>query len=313
MDVFIYFIIFVAAVALVENIGFGRGGSEDDIGYARRHAKLVASIVIGALLFWYQGANILFLTLGIIIFDSVARFYTKGEGVLYAIAAELYVFSSLYYASPYLIAQAALLGFVASMRFGKPYRVETGSEGEKEREVNRDIIQIIAGILVIFVIYYMQQANSYIDIIGFMVAGYVILGYVSRGYGRLSAGLKKLERDYAKFGEGAMWLGMGTLFAIAFLHNLMYIIAVMFAIYISDSLATIVGIKAGGRTLTYNRKKRLSGLLAYFIPLAIVMFYIVGAIGIIAAFIAAMIESIDTGMDDNITVSIFLTLMLILI
>jgi dolichol kinase len=267
-------------------------------------AAFVAMIVAG-----FFHINIIIFTIGAILFALLAHYYSSDKQYVLAAAAFLYVFvaySTLL--SPEIIAGAAVIGIISQLRFQK----SSGSKNNKEVEIRRDMFQILLGLIVIFIFYMFPKPYSALMITLAIIFGYIFAGIAaSATHGNKAFELlAKMEREDVILGAGAIWLAVGSLIVIAVLGNTSYIIPVITTIFIADSGATIIGISIKGPALPYNSKKTISGTLAYFI-IAALAFSLLGYIGILIAFIAAVAESLPVDIDDNLLVPIVLCALLI--
>jgi dolichol kinase len=119
--------------------------------------------------------------------------------------------------------------------------------------------------------------------------------------------VKRFERKNILFpGFGSACYAAGALIPLVFLTNFNQIAACILILAVGDGLSTLVGI--GGRhKLPYNKKKTLEGALAFFIG-ALPSVFFIGILGIPLAAVAAVVETIDLRMDDNLTVPIACTI-----
>ena len=124
--------------------------------------------------------------------------------------------------------------------------------------------------------------------------------------------VERFERKEVLFsGFGSACYAAGALIPIIFLTELDQIAACILILAIGDGVSTLVG-KKGRRKLPYNRSKTLEGTLAFFIgSLPSVLF--IGITGVPLAAIAAVVESLDFRIDDNLTVPIACTVFFMVI
>jgi dolichol kinase len=124
--------------------------------------------------------------------------------------------------------------------------------------------------------------------------------------------VQRFERKDILFsGFGSACYATGALIPLVFLSDVNQIAACILILAIGDGLSTLVG-KKGRRKLPHNQGKTLEGALAFFIGgLPSVLF--IGILGIPLAAIAAIIETIDFRIDDNLTVPIFCTVFFLVI
>jgi dolichol kinase len=272
-------------------------------------ARFAVMFVASAAVYAIEGGNVPFLAVGSILFYLVgilygtsAESYASAAGILYALAAAFYTL-------PALAVQPVLFGLLASV---KPARADI-PRSNLEREVKRDVFQISIGILPILAFYFIGMGYAPIILIILVMLGAIIASQTAskKGKGAIGRFLSGMEREYVHFGDGAMWLAIGALTAAAVLANSYYIALAMVAVFIGDAVATIAGIRLGGMKLPYNRKKRLSGLVANFVVVGIIGYFMVGPVlGFAVAAISAIIESIKLPIDDNFAVALAVAIVL---
>ncbi len=271
--------------------------------------KPAGALLLGMILFYMQGASILLLIPGIILFYFLGDFYGTRIGMYVSVVCIAFLLIASNYSPAWFVAQAAALGLLAGTGFRHTHK----HRNDVKRETNRDLLQIFFGILLIALFFSqkLQLAETValvFTVLGYLVANYVILS----GNDALSNILKGLERNHTALGEGAQMLAIGTLVVIATLHAAVYIILVFIALYIGDSIATIVGINLNGTKLSYNKNKSVLGTFAYFGSVALISYPLIGWLGLLVGFVAAAAESISTPVDDNLFVAMILVFLMLL-
>ncbi|MDE1825105.1 MAG: hypothetical protein KGH61_02850 [Candidatus Micrarchaeota archaeon] len=271
-------------------------------------AILAAFIVFGAALALYQSTNALLFVSIVILFDLITAKYGSREGLFFVVLGFAYFIVSLYSGiAVYLIAQAMLLGLApdAILKGLKAHKVSS-----KKTETSRDIVQIAFGILVIAMFHFLRPELSESVMITLILLGYLAVNYgIVRKETNLAKRLYALEREYTSLGEGATWLALGSLAAIGFVFHVKYMMIIFSAIFIADALATIIGIRAKGMKLPYNKKKSAAGTIAYFAVVAIIPYLLYGVIALPVAIIAAFVESLPLKLDDNLSVPVVLVVL----
>ncbi len=169
-------------------------------------------------------------------------------------------------------------------------------------ETNRDLFELLLGLIVIFVIIF--EPYRYIFIISLLVlAGYTFNGIIydyKKGIGEI---FHKLERRSNLYGFGSLTLAFGTLFMISFIRIPQYAAFFVLLLFFSDSAATIFGIKFGKTKIPYNHKKSIIGTIAFFL-VGCIGYIFIGYIAIPVSLALAIFESLPIRVDDNITISI---------
>ncbi len=181
----------------------------------------------------------------------------------------------------------------------------------KEREINRDYVQIGIGIIVLIFVLSLGLHNSAWLLTVAVLALYLLGNYFSNnGTNYLGNFLNSLERESTPLGIGAIWLAAGLLLAVGIVGNLEVLAIIIFILMVGDSLATIIGSSVRSPKLPYNRRKSVAGLLANFIPAAIFAFFLLGYAGIVFAAVGSVVESAARyPLDDNYMIPLVLAVM----
>ena len=264
---------------------------------------LVAAILAGASTAAYENASILAMFEGILIFNGIVTSYHSRQN--YAFYALAVFFIASFYPQFMLISQAVLLGFLSgSYLFLKPNKSMVGSF-----ETRRDLVQIVAGFILIVAYLTLPLQQVAIGIVCAIVLASAIGNYgVRNRKSVVSKTLYAFERENAMLGQGAMWLAMGILAAISLL-SASHMIAVFAAILIGDAVATLVG-TAYRIPIPYNKKKSVAGTAAYFISAALISFPFLGYFGILTSLVGAVVESAPRQIDDNFDTAIVLIVLI---
>jgi dolichol kinase len=303
-NVFVY-LGYVAVLALL----FFRFAFYENKKRARNLLLLISFVVIGAAIFAIQGVSqgsIVMLVLGILIFNGMLVSYGSRMSFLYLIVGAFYLYAvvMLVHVGYRVLAQAMLIGTLNEISMLKSFKERIGNSRLERR---RDVIQIIFGLLIIFAYYYFPAYVASYSIILTIVIGIALIDYAKVYHdAQISRLIYSLERRNTALGHGALWLAAGALVAISFL-NAPSIVIVFSAIFIADALATIVGVSVRTVKLPWNSHKSLGGTLVYFATVAIISYPIASVYAIPVAILAALVESIDWRIDDNIAVSFILT------
>ena len=223
--------------------------------------------------------------------------------------------------SIYLLSYAALFGFFGGVSL----------PGHKQgthlmpMEVKRNALQAAAGLLLIYSILFLRFSDLLLVIL--MLIGIALGSFALRNRKDcLSKVLYGLERSEARFGEGAIWLGLGALFAATIMPSPAFAAMAFSAIFIADAASTLVGLSLGRTRLPYNKKKSIEGTAAYFIITFVSSYLILraafpaypsifhgyssillAAVSLIYAFLAALVESLPSSIDDNFDVAVAMT------
>lgn len=109
-----------------------------------------------------------------------------------------------------------------------------------------------------------------------------------------------LERPRAPAGYGALTFFAGILISLCLIPQPGMALSAVFVLAVSDSAATFAG-TYGTHHLPYNRKKTIEGSCAFFIS-ALPVYFIGGPAALLMAALAAIIESLPIGLDDNLLI-----------
>ncbi|MHB1830441.1 MAG: diacylglycerol/polyprenol kinase family protein [Candidatus Micrarchaeaceae archaeon] len=275
----------------------------------KEQAFVAAGLAAGLLLFSVENPHpliIIALAIGILNFNGLLSGSDSKKRTIYVTLSLLYI-ALIHWVGFVLIAQAMLIGILSGITSIKEYK--NGIENKKV-EINRDFFHVAAGVLLMS-IFYFESISIAITLQILMILGGLFVISMTETFktNRLSGSLYRLERNGASLGHGALWLALGSLFAVSFL-NTAGILAVFSALFIGDPIATMIGIHKGKRKLPYNHRKSIAGTLAYFVVTAVVSSVFIGAYGIVVGLVGSIVESMKTRIDDNFSVSVVLTLLL---
>ncbi len=172
-------------------------------------------------------------------------------------------------------------------------------------ELRRKLFHFFFGLFLIFILIYSCRRNLIIFQSFVLIFGSIMIVLMQKGWKIPIAGWleETFERENVRFpGYGAFWYVVGALLLALFLGNTDEIAAAIVALAAGDSAATIFGIR-GRHPLPYNRHKTMEGSVAFFVfTLPACLF--VGWMGVELAALAAVVESLDTPVDDNLLIPI---------
>ncbi len=121
--------------------------------------------------------------------------------------------------------------------------------------------------------------------------------------------VSEFEREDVRFpGWGSACLATGVLILAAYMMQPAQIAAGLVVLGIGDGLSTLVG-RMGSHRLPWNRKKTLEGTGAFFAG-SLVAWVFVGPVSVPLAALAALGESLDLGVDDNLVIPMVCTIVL---
>ncbi len=169
-------------------------------------------------------------------------------------------------------------------------------------EVRRDIAHIILGSIFLFIIYeHFISFSVFLILIGILSAYFA---FVYSDKANIIRGM--FERNGVIFGSGALFMGAGALLLIGFVHGFDILFVGLFAVLVSDPIATIIGIKMKNNV----GNKSLYGSTAFFLSLLVPSVIFLGWVGIIFSAVVMLAERFSP-VDDNIFIPIIATLSLL--
>ncbi len=149
-----------------------------------------------------------------------------------------------------------MLGLLASINLGKNI---TGSDYRSNAviETRRDVLQFFLGVFLLLVFYFVSLQSAKLFTMLLLILGYVTVDLaLAHKNGATYRFIHSIERQGAILGEGAVMLGIGTLAAIAVLGSAIQVMIVLSALFLGDSIATMIGINLGGPKLPYNKNQQ---------------------------------------------------------
>lgn len=172
---------------------------------------------------------------------------------------------------------------------------------DRGRELRRDMIQILAGLVLLVILYYIGQNNSRVAISLVVIMLYMFGNYYSLFPDtRIGKTLAYFERPTTPLGMGAIWFAAGMMIAFGIVQSLPILVLIVFVTTIGDPLATLFGSTIKSPKLLYNRKKSLAGFMGMFVFSAIFGYALMGFMGVGLSFISAIVESLSLHpLDDN--------------
>ncbi len=192
----------------------------------------------------------------------------------------------------------------ALVYFGKSGNLENETKRDaKQVEVRRDIIQIAMGLVTIAIVAYIGAYVQYL----FWISMLIFLGIISTARypsNGISKAFMSIEKPYARYGNGGLLLISGSLLIAGFVRQPSYLLFFLSLILLADPIATIVGINIGGPKLPYQKKKSVSGTIAFFLFGCIIGYFLVGLYAIPLSLIIGIAESSSGVLDDNVLISV---------
>lgn len=236
------------------------------------------------------------------------RYYVFLSAILLDIAGLAYFDLSQYTHLLLAVSVAAIIAVAFSKRLKSGVienELKKGRHPNVER--NRDLFQLVAGILVLTMLYSFSREVSFFVILlaGF---GLLTLGNIAltTGSNRLRGFFYSMERPEVTLGIGPIMIAGGTLFAMALIQSQSLLVVIVFTVIIGDALASLVGIRYPLKMLPYNRRKSIGGLLAMAISSLVFAGLATGFSSwyiLLFPIVGSIVESVTVSpLDDNLTV-----------
>lgn len=282
---------------------------------------LLATIIIVALLYRIIGNpgasyySLLALDVCIAVISTILAVFYISKPYIFIGLVVLLVAAVLIYANNY----PSNTGFAGMFGIGticglfyREFVLSPKKEKKKRRdkdeirmERDRDIVQIVMGIAILGIAYFL---SSYLLIVSAILM-LILLGYTANNLlanlrlGSFYRRIRDLERKDVTFGLGATYLAAGTALLMGFTGNMHVFLFGIASLFFADPLATIIGISTRGASpLPYNRHKTIIGSFTFFIIAGIAGYYFLGVYGILMALVLAFIESLNLSIDDNVRI-----------
>lgn len=171
-------------------------------------------------------------------------------------------------------------------------------------EDERQVFHVFLGLSSIaLVLLFGVQAASYVVAL-ILLAGLLIVHLKLSGFslGPLEHLVERFERPGVTPGYGAMTIAAGTLAIMTLIARKEEVLASLVILGFGDAASTLVG-RRSKRRLPYSRRKTWGGSIAFFAA-CIPAVYFAGLPALAVAALAAVVESLESGVDDNLLIAI---------
>jgi dolichol kinase len=172
------------------------------------------------------------------------------------------------------------------------------------KEDERQIFHMFLGACAILLVeLFGVQSAAYA--VGAILIGGIMLVHLKlsrRSLGIFEKPLERFERPGVTPGYGAMTLAAGALAILTLIARKEHILASLFILGFGDAGSTIVGTRSR-RKLPYSRNKTFGGTAAFFL-FSLPAIYFAGLPAAIVAALAAVAESLESHIDDNLIISV---------
>lgn len=116
--------------------------------------------------------------------------------------------------------------------------------------------------------------------------------------------LQAFERREAFPAKGALNYVTGALLAVSFSPSFEFALATIALLAFGDGFSTIIGKHYGKTKLHWNGKKTWKGSIAFFVAGGVFAYAFIGSAAFAYSLALAFIESLDSGVDDNLLVPV---------
>jgi len=173
-------------------------------------------------------------------------------------------------------------------------------------EDERQIFHLLLGILCIAMVQLLGvEMSAYLASVALIIG--LVLVHIKLSYVHLGSGLEwlieRFERPGALAGYGALTYNAAVLAILTLLSSQPQILASLAILGIGDAASTIVG-RRSKRKLPYNARKTYGGTLAFFLFSAPFAVYFAGAPALLVCAAAALAESAESKIDDNLIIAV---------
>ncbi len=181
-------------------------------------------------------------------------------------------------------------------------------------ETERQILHFLVGLATIAMLFTMSRPFTAGAVFFVLVVGTLIINMRIQKVGIpfVEWFVERFERKDILFpGFGSACYATGVLIPLVFLSDVNQVAACILVLALGDGISTIVGRK-GKHTLPHNKEKTVEGSLAFFVgSLASLAF--IGIMAIPLAALAAIVETINFRIDDNLTIPVFCTIFFLVV
>lgn len=172
-------------------------------------------------------------------------------------------------------------------------------------EDERQTLHMALGLgCIIMVLLIGVELSAYLVAVGLilgLILVHIKLSYIHLGHW-LEWLLERFERPGVLAGYGALTFTASVLCLLTLLSSQPQILASLSILGIGDSASTLAGRRSRKR-LPYNARKTYGGTLAFFLASAPFALYFAGPAALLVAAAAALAESAESKIDDNLIIA----------
>ena len=179
------------------------------------------------------------------------------------------------------------------------------------KETKRQIIHLLVSVAALTILLIMSRNWLIGFIFIVLIMGSILINKKTRNkrIHLIDWFVKEFERiDVRVPGWGSACMATGILILVAYLKEPGAIAAGFIVLGLGDGLSTLIGRK-GKYQLPWNKNKTLEGTAAFFFG-SLPAWIFIGSVILPLAIITALVESVDTGIDDNLLIPIVCVIVL---
>ena len=171
-------------------------------------------------------------------------------------------------------------------------------------EDERQVFHILIGLCAIAMLERLGVQLAAYFFSAILILGMILVHFKLSGFslGPFEGLVARFERPGVTPGYGAMTITAGILAILTLLASKEQMIASLIVLGFGDAASTLVG-RRSRKKLPYSKEKTWGGTLAFFIA-CLPAVYFAGWSALIVAACAAAAESLESNIDDNLTVSL---------
>ena len=172
------------------------------------------------------------------------------------------------------------------------------------KEDERQFFHIFLGIASILLVQFFGVQLASYAVGAVLIVGIILVHMkLSRmGLGPLEYLVERFERPGVTPGYGAMTMAAGTLACLTLIARPEYVLASLCMLGFGDAGSTLLGIRSK-KKLPWSREKTYGGTLAFFL-FSLPALYFAGVPALAVGAAAAIAESFESNIDDNLIISV---------
>ncbi|MCX8195094.1 MAG: hypothetical protein N3G22_03255 [Candidatus Micrarchaeota archaeon] len=172
------------------------------------------------------------------------------------------------------------------------------------KEDERQLVHILLGLFGLAATLALGRIYAAYAMSAVVLAGLVLvhLKLSGKSLGPLEPFLHRFERPGVTPGYGALTMAAGSLAIITLLEDASHVLASLVILGLGDAGSTLVGLRSK-KKLPWSRDKTFGGTAA-FVLFSLPAVYFAGAISLLVATMAALAESLESNVDDNLIVAL---------